>query len=1338
MVAQGAKYTNRNIVVNIPNVRKPVPLFVVFRALGIISDKEIITMCMHDLDKYGDLLDLFVPSVHEAGGIMSQIAALRFIAILTKHKSTAYAHEILCDYFLPHIGETNYIQKAYYLGYMVFRLINVSEGIENETNRDNYKYKRIDTAGVMISELFREYFKIQQNAVRLQFDRMLNMNKVLYENDLDALIMHNYEEVFKQREVDGGFRKAFKGNWGAYTHTKRIGAVQDLNRLSYFSMMNHLRKTVLNLDSGVKLVGPRVLHASQWGFFDPIDSPDGSNIGLHKHLSLGTYITKSMSREPVVRWLRENIRMRILEECPHKILARMTKIIVNGLWAGVVDNPFACVEKIKLFRRNALLPIYMSVSFEISQNTIYIYCDEGRLSRPIFYFDKDSNKFSFQNTKFLESMKSDNNAPIHWTQLISGLNDKTDANFHVDRMRIYELGDLYAGTAGEKNPAKYDRFIKDKCVVEYIDASESETALIAINETVLDANSKKYSHMEIHESFLFSMLCNMTNYLENNPATRNNFSCGQTKQAVSMYHTNHQVRMDKAAVVLNSGQTPLVKSRYLEYVNHEGNPYGENAIVAIMCYTGYNVEDAVLINEGALKRGLFHTTYYSTYETHEEKGKSENGELTTEKVFANIENLLTSGTKVNGKRLGFEYDKLDKYGLVKEGTEIHDKIALIGMTSGYSGTAGERHDESVNSKKGQLGIVDKTFITEGEEGERIAKVRVREIRIPALGDKMASRAGQKGTVGMIIPECDMPFTKDGLRPDIIINPHALPTRMTIGQLVECISAKAVALEGGFADCTAFTNNSKENIGKFGELLTTLGYHSSGNQVMYNGMTGEQIDSQVFVGPTYYMRLKHMVKDKVNFRTTGPRTALTRQTVGGRANDGGLRIGEMERDAVIAHGAANFLTESMMERGDKYYMAVCNKTGMISVYNSSRNLFMSPMADGPIKFTGSLNDSEKMRVIHITKFGRSFSIVCIPYSLKLLIHELQCMNITMRILTEENINQIENLTFSKNVDRLMQRPVENMNNIMMDIRRAISSEKEGKQKKMDAREMIDTVGSPPIQINPATPSLSPQYNPATPSLSPQYNPRSTSNSPVGFDRENMNESSPPYALGSPARFDEQENPSPPYATGSPAFRGGLDVNITREPVFQVNDIVSIRGGKTPSKWQIKEIGPKFLTLNNMNPLNDEDTIKIVEPHQIYHATHIPPSLQMPTEYDMRPMQPMMHQMMQPQEPMNGFYGATQHPGIQINPTFVIGDNNNIPTDKDGAKSDTGMPGMPGTIATGNNYEPVGNIGIKMKSQTGGSGGSEENVEKMPTEKSESSNSFFDFLKSGIVGKINKLG
>jgi DNA-directed RNA polymerase beta subunit len=246
-------------------------------------------------------------------------------------------------------------------------------------------------------------------------------------------------------------------------------------------------------------------------------------------------------------------------------------------------------------------------------------------------------------------------------------------------------------------------------------------------------------------------------------------------------------------------------------------------------------------------------------------------------------------------------------------------------------------------------------MTEGEEGFRIAKVRIREERIPAIGDKMASRSGQKGTIGLIIPEADMPFSPDGTRPDLIINPHALPSRMTIGQLIESLFGKACALYGAFGDCTAFSTKGA-NTKTYGQMLVNAGYHSSGNQLLYNGMTGEQIFSEIYIGPTYYMRLKHMVKDKINYRALGPRTALTRQTVQGRANDGGLRIGEMERDGILAHGASYFLTESYMVRGDQYYMAVCNKTGAIAVFNPSLNLFLSPFADGPLTFNKNIDGS----------------------------------------------------------------------------------------------------------------------------------------------------------------------------------------------------------------------------------------------------------------------------------------------------------------------------------------------------------------------------------------------
>jgi hypothetical protein len=341
---------------------------------------------------------------------------------------------------------------------------------------------------------------------------------------------------------------------------------------------------------------------------------------------------------------------------------------------------------------------------------------------------------------------------------------------------------------------------------------------------------------------------------------------------------------------------------------------------------------------------------------------------------------------------------------------------LIGEVTSSVDQRGTYIDHSKTTKKGQLGFVDKSFISEGEEGFRIAKVRIREERLPAIGDKMASRAGQKGTLGLIIPEEDMPFTADGLRPDLIINPHAIPSRMTIGQLVESLFGKACCMYGGYGDCTAFATKGA-NYDTYGHMLTKMGYHNSGNQLFYNGFTGEQIYSEIFVGPTYYMRLKHMVKDKINYRATGKRNFLTRQTNQGRANDGGLKIGEMERDSIMANGLSYFLNESYMVRGDQYFMGVCNKTGAIAVYNPDTNLFLSPFADGPLVFNKNVEGQEVLNAI--SKFGRSFSIVRIPFALKLLIQELQVMNIQMRIITEDNIDQLMNLSYqSRNIDKLL--------------------------------------------------------------------------------------------------------------------------------------------------------------------------------------------------------------------------------------------------------------------------------------------------------------------------------
>jgi len=996
IVAPNTTYSNNQIVVAIPNVRKPIPLFILMRALGVISDKDIIKTCLLDMENNDYMVDLFIPSVHDAGMVFTQEAAIKYIATFTKGKTVATVMDILMNYFLPNIGELNFEQKAFYIGYMVYRLLLVYTKQDKPTDRDSFRFKRVEVTGALLYDLFLEYYKLQLRQIRTTIDKEYYYHQGTYQANFTSLIEGNYTNYFQNRIVEEGIRKAFKGNWGAQPHTKRLGVVQDVNRLTFFSFISQLRKINLPIDSTAKVVKPRLLNSTQWGIICPVHTPDGGNIGFHKYMAMSAFITPGCSSDNIGPWLRKH-GLRLIEESSPEFLSQHTKVFVNGGWTGIITEPVELINTFKIQRRNGLIPIYNSISWDIKRNEIHIFTDSGRLTRPVFYVD--NNAVSYRHSPLMSLLKKDDD--FSWSQLLSGFSPKK-ISYSLNTCKIYDTKELYDIDEDSRSTehTTYKFLNKNKAIIDMLDTAESEGALISIHST--DFTDKRHTHVEIHPSLILSVMGNMIIYPENNQLPRDLFSCGQSKQAVSLYSSNYRNRIDKMSVILNYGQIPLVKSRYLDYITNEQHPYGENAIVAIMSYTGYNVEDALIFNEAAVKRGIFRTTYFSMYESREESSKI--GNTAVDEKFCNVQN-----TNVIGQKPGYDYAYLNKYGIIKEETKLNDKIVVIGKCANSLIEPGTFIDMSVAPKKGQMGFVDRTFVTDGEEGFRIAKVRIREERVPSIGDKFCSRAGQKGTIGIILPEADMPFTEDGIRPDVIVNPHALPSRMTIGHLVECLVGKACVEYGGFGDCTAFVNKGPQNK-IFGEMLTEVGFHSSGNQLLYNGMTGEQLETDIFFGPNYYLRLKHMVKDKINYRARGPITQMTRQPVHGRAKDGGLRVGEMDRDAIIAHGMSTFLQESMLERSDDYYMAICNKSGTIAIYNERTNLFLSPIADGPIKFNGELDG--KLNIENISKFGKDFSVVRVPYAFKLLMQELQTMNVAMRIITEDNVDQLTALSYSE--------------------------------------------------------------------------------------------------------------------------------------------------------------------------------------------------------------------------------------------------------------------------------------------------------------------------------------
>jgi DNA-directed RNA polymerase beta subunit len=675
-------------------------------------------------------------------------------------------------------------------------------------------------------------------------------------------------------------------------------------------------------------------------------------------------VSIGFSKYPVVEWLRQHTDVKTITECRSKELAYETKVFVNGEWAFMVQKPFPFLNTCKLYRRNGFLPFSTNFSFDIAHNEIHVHTDAGRLIRPIFYIDHSNRKLSYDRRSVRDQL---NRGQLTWEQIVTGLSEQTDTQFSWKANRVYKKKPTESQVE-EENLDSLKTMQTNQAILDYIDVAEEQAALIATTAEELPLNPR-YTHIEIDPSLILGVMGNAVVYPEHNPSSQNALSCVETREAVSVYHSNHSVRMDPTAFVLHYGQTPLIKSRYLEFVNNEEQPYGVNAMVAIMSYTGYNTASAIIVNQGSIDRGMFATTCYSSYEGKEECQFMHIGE----------------NQHIVRKKKGYNYGYLDQHGIIRNETRVDDKMILIGKTE----TALSK------PKKGQTGFVDKTFVTLGEEGSNVAKVRIRDFRTVQVGDKMASRSGLKGVVGVILPEDSMPFMQDGLCPDIIINPHALPSHMNVGQLIESLFGLTCASYGAYGDCTAFQVKGA-NYHVYGPLLTKAGFHHTGNHVLYNGCTGEQIQANVFMGPTYYMRSRHMVADKTKFSSCS-----------------------LERDAVCAHGMAYFLNESYLVRGDEYYMAICNKTGAISVYNSEINVFLSPFADGPLQFHASPTGNLNLKTV--SKHGRSFSLLRVPRAFKMLIQELQVMNIQMRLVTDANVDQLMSMTFSHNISRLLQIP-----------------------------------------------------------------------------------------------------------------------------------------------------------------------------------------------------------------------------------------------------------------------------------------------------------------------------
>ena len=928
--------------INIHHVRIDVPIFIIFRALGIESDKEIIKFCVYDLNDSNNIqiINHLKGSVEEANNIMNTTHALEYLCkflnisgypkelLQNKAKKTNILLDVLKNDFLPHVG-VNFRSKALYLGYMINKLIKCFMGKCDMDDRDSYLNKRVDSPGIMMSNLFRQYYgKAVKDVKNMIYKELNSGNWKLSNNVMNIINKNNIYKIFKPTTIESGLKYGLAtGNWGIKNINSKQGVAQVLNRLTYNATVSHLRRINTPIEKSGKLIQPRKLHNTQWGIICPAETPEGSSVGLVKNLAMSATITVSSNSLNIYEHINSFEDVVLFDGENVDIFYNNTSIVINGNIYAVHPTPILLYTHIINLKRIGVFHIHTSISWDIHNNKINISTEAGRCVRPLYIIDDGKLLFTQQHVEKLK------NNTIIWRQLIANVQN-----------------------------------MSDNACIEYLDVEESNSHMIAMSLDQLNGKIN-YSHLEIHPSLILGVLASNIPFSNHNQSPRNTYQSAMGKQAIGIYSTTYQKRLDTLSHVLNYPQKPLVNTNMSRLLNSDDMPCGINVIVAISTYTGYNQEDSIMLNKSSVQRGLFTSTYYRTIKEQCNKNLS-TGE----------EEIFCKPTESSSKHSN--YDKIDETGFVPENTFVTQGDVLIGkcMPNKSNGVF-KYKDNSFVMKNNEYGYIDKNcsndnyFNNTNADGYTFAKVKIRNYREPTIGDKLSSKHGQKGSIGMMYSQEDMPFTASGLVPDIIINPHAIPSRMTIAQLVETILGKACTSLGKYGNATPFNDVSIDDIGDVLEHECNL--ERNGNEIMYNSRTGEQMKTSIFIGPTYYQRLKHMVNDKIHSRSSnGPIVLLTRQPAEGRARDGGLRLGEMEVECNWGHGCMNFLKERFMECSDNYRIFVCKKCGNNANINPQKNIYICTVCQNKT----------------------NFSEIRIPFACKLLFQEIQSMGINTKFIT----------------------------------------------------------------------------------------------------------------------------------------------------------------------------------------------------------------------------------------------------------------------------------------------------------------------------------------------------
>ncbi|SCV05747.1 LANO_0H14290g1_1 [Lachancea nothofagi CBS 11611] len=910
---------NEKIYLKHNSIAEEVPIVLVLKACGVVSDLEIMQLVCGNDSSYQDIFAINFEEVAKMK-IYTQQQALEYIGAKVKtvrrQKLTILQEgiEAIATTVIAHltVEALDFREKALYIAVMTRRVVMAIQNPKMVDDRDYVGNKRLELAGQLMSLLFEDLFKKFNNDFKANIDKVLKKpNRAM---EYDALLSINVHS----NNITSGLNRAIStGNWSLKRFKmERAGVTHVLSRLSYISALGMMTRISSQFEKSRKVSGPRALQPSQFGMLCTSDTPEGEACGLVKNLALMTHITTDDEEDPI-RKLCYLLGVEDITVVDSESLHLNYCVYLNGTIVGVIRFPTKFVSHFRNLRRSGKVSDFISIYANSHQKAVHIATDGGRVCRPLIIVSGGSNTVK------------------------------------ADHLRALLKGKL-----------QFDDFLR-LGLVEYLDVNEENDSFIALYEKDIESRT---THLEIEPFTVLGAVAGLIPYPHHNQSPRNTYQCAMGKQAIGAIAYNQFKRIDTLLYLMIYPQQPMVKTKTIELIDYDKIPAGQNATVAVMSYSGYDIEDALVLNKSSIDRG------FGRCETRRK--------LTTVlKRYPNHTQDMVGGMRVDEsgepiwqhKPLG--PDGLGEVGMRVESGQIYvnKSVPTNASDSVLTQTQAQYRETPVVYRAPEPSHIDQVMMSVSENDQALIKVLLRQNRRPELGDKFSSRHGQKGVCGIIVNHEDLPFSDQGVVPDIIMNPHGFPSRMTVGKMIELISGKAGVFNGTLEYGTCFGGSKLEDMSS---ILVNNGFSYSGKDMLYSGITGECLQAYIFFGPIYYQKLKHMVLDKMHARARGPRAVLTRQPTEGRSRDGGLRLGEMERDCVIAYGASQLLLERLMISSDAFEVDVCNQCGLMG-------------------YSGWCTTCKSAE--HIIK-------MTIPYAAKLLFQELLSMNIAPRLKLEDVFEQ----------------------------------------------------------------------------------------------------------------------------------------------------------------------------------------------------------------------------------------------------------------------------------------------------------------------------------------------